>query len=52
MIFGPIDSWDDGFLRAGGSDEEGKVFGRADGTDPAGSRRGDGCRNREEAQHL
>ena len=38
----PIDSWDDGFLRAVGSDEEGKVFGSADGTDPAGSRCRDG----------
>ncbi len=37
-IFGPLDSWDDGFLRAGGSDEEGTIFGRGDGSDPAGSR--------------
>ncbi len=25
VIFGPADSWDDGFLRAGGSDEEGTI---------------------------
>jgi len=44
VIFGPADPWGDGFLRAGVSDEEGKVFGRADGSDPAGSRFRDGGR--------
>jgi hypothetical protein len=52
VIFGPIDSWDDGFLRAGGSDEEGKVFGRADGSDPAGSGCRDGRGDREEARYF
>lgn len=52
VIFGPLDSWDDGFLRAGGSDEEGTIFGRADGSDPAGSRCGDGGRDGQEARYF
>lgn len=41
MIFGPLDSWDDDFLRVQRSEEEVTIFGRVAGSDPAGSPCGD-----------